>query len=119
MTKIAHRGTSNVPGRPGPRTCAAGRPGPHRTAVRTLCAALLAVGTGQVTQAAPGDLDPSFDADGRVLTNLSLSENALALVAQPDGKLVAAGFSGEALDTDFALARYNPDGGLDTSFGQG
>ena len=121
MTKIAHCGTSIIPvcGGPGPRTCAAGRPGTRRTAVRTLCAALLAVATGQVTQAAPGDLDPSFDADGRVLSDLSHSENVLALVAQPDGKLVAAGFSGEGLDTDFALARYNPDGDLDTSFGQG
>lgn len=123
MTKIAHCGTSIIPvcSGPGPRTCAAGRPSTRtrRTVVRTLCAALLTVGTGQVTQAAPGDLDPSFDADGRVLSNLSLSENALALVAQPDGRLVAAGFSGEALDTDFALVRYNPDGGLDTSFGQG
>src|SRR5262249_24291568 len=35
---------------------------------------------------------------------------------QPDGKLVAAGTSYNASNEDFALARYNPDGSLDTSF---
>ena len=45
-------------------------------------------------------------------TDLGASEGANALVLQPDGKLVVAGESGG----DFALARYNPDGSLDTSF---
>src|SRR5438552_9498231 len=38
---------------------------------------------------------------------------AFALALQPDGKLVAAGVS----TGDFALARYNADGSLDTTFG--
>ncbi len=38
-----------------------------------------------------------------------------ALVVQPDGKIVAAG----SADGRFALARYVPDGSLDTSFGTG
>ena len=59
-----------------------------------------------------GSLDPSFGQNGRVTTDLGASEGANALVLQPDGKLVVAGESGG----DFALARYNPDGSLDTSF---
>ena len=67
--------------------------------------------------AAPGDLDPSFDGDGKVLTDSRGFEAADALVVQPDGKLVAAGgfFRGRA--SGVALARYNPDGSLDGSFG--
>ena len=59
-----------------------------------------------------GSLDPSFGQNGRVTTDLGASEGANALALQPDGKLVVAGESGG----DFALARYNPDGSLDTSF---
>jgi uncharacterized delta-60 repeat protein len=66
---------------------------------------------------ADGSLDTSFDGDGKVRTDLSggaLRINALAL--QSDGKLVAAGSAGSGQDTDFALARYNTNGSLDTSF---
>ena len=44
---------------------------------------------------------------------------ANAVAVQPDGKIVVAGFANDASnsDSDFALARYNPDGTLDTSFG--
>ena len=40
---------------------------------------------------------------------------------QSDGKQVAGGFSNAVNPTsnDFALARYNPDRSLDTSFGTG
>lgn len=71
--------------------------------------------------AAPGDFDPSFDADGRVLTHFGGFEGANALLVQSDGKLVAGGFSNAVNPTsnDIALARYNPDGSLDTSFGAG
>ncbi|MGH2668892.1 MAG: hypothetical protein ACRDH5_07210, partial [bacterium] len=54
-----------------------------------------------------------------VRTTFSGSVAARALVRQPDGKLVAAGNSGAAGARDFTLARYNPDGSLDTSFGVG
>jgi uncharacterized delta-60 repeat protein len=68
-----------------------------------------------------GDLDPSFGIGGIVTTDIAGgSDNARALVQQADGRLVAAGgaFSIETSD-DFALARYNPDGTLDPSFGTG
>jgi uncharacterized delta-60 repeat protein len=61
-------------------------------------------------------LDTGFGGDGHVRTNFGdRDDGALALVQQPDGRLVAAGFS----DAAFALVRYNPDGSFDTSFGGG
>ncbi|AEV16768.1 hypothetical protein TCCBUS3UF1_17270 [Thermus sp. CCB_US3_UF1] len=70
---------------------------------------------------ARGELDPTFGSGGKVTTDLGSSfDGAHALVLQPDGKLVAAGYSSNALGlADFALVRYNPDGSLDTSFGSG
>jgi uncharacterized delta-60 repeat protein len=62
--------------------------------------------------AAPGDLDASFDSDGKVTTDFGGLDEALGVAIQPDGRIVAAGQSGG----DFALARYNRDGSLDTSF---
>ncbi len=59
-----------------------------------------------------GDLDNTFDADGRVITDLGGGEQANAVAQQPDGKIVVAGTS----DDDFALVRYETDGSLDTSF---
>ena len=64
-----------------------------------------------------GSLDTSFDGDGRVTTDFfNETDSAYALVIQPDGKLVAAGLADNGGNWDFALARYNPDGSLDTSF---
>jgi uncharacterized delta-60 repeat protein len=65
-----------------------------------------------------GSVDATFGADGKVFTNFT-SGNDLAsdLAIQTDGKLVAAGSA--AGGDRFALARYNVDGTLDTSFGDG
>jgi uncharacterized delta-60 repeat protein len=72
---------------------------------------------------ADGSLDTSFGNGGKVLTGfdggLGSFDQAFDLVVQPDGKLVAAGYAEIEPATDFALARYNPDGSLDTSFGNG
>lgn len=66
-----------------------------------------------------GNVDTSFGTGGRVLTDFAgSSETIYALAIQPDGKIVAAGVSTVAgSGNDFALARYNTDGTLDTSFG--
>ena len=62
-----------------------------------------------------GSLDTSFDGDGKVTTDFGSSfEAALGVAIRPNGEIVAVGFGG-ATD-DFALARYNRDGSLDTSF---
>jgi uncharacterized delta-60 repeat protein len=70
-----------------------------------------------------GDLDPTFGGDGVVTTNFNPEYDlAYAVAIQADGKIVAAGVSSiEARkfldDTKIAVARYNADGSLDTSFG--
>jgi uncharacterized delta-60 repeat protein len=68
-----------------------------------------------------GSLDASFGNGGKVLTDFDgFNDDALAVLIQPDGKIVAAGSAKNPANFyDFALARYRPDGTLDTSFGQG
>ena len=69
-----------------------------------------------------GGLDSTFGAGGKVTTDFSgLSDLATAVALQPDGKIVAAGqsVSGTIAGSDGALARYNQDGSLDSSFGTG
>ena len=72
-------------------------------------------------QAAAGGLDSTFGAGGRVVTDFNLSTDiANAVALQADGKLVVVGdtyTSNDFSDEDFAVARYNPDGTLDASFG--
>jgi uncharacterized delta-60 repeat protein len=61
-----------------------------------------------------GSLDPSFDGDGLVVTPISTGV-VFDLAVQPDGKLIAAGWSNPG-GFDIAMARYNPDGSLDGTF---
>jgi len=69
---------------------------------------------------ANGSLDTSFGTGGKVTTAIgSVDDEVFALVRQPDGKLVAAGYTSGANSTAFALVRYNADGSLDTGFGTG
>lgn len=70
---------------------------------------------------ADGTLDASFGSGGRVTTSFGTGDDkAYALLLQADGRIVLAGGSNQgATGTDFALARYLPDGTLDASFGQG
>jgi uncharacterized delta-60 repeat protein len=73
-------------------------------------------------RAAAGDLDTSFDADGRAVTDFFGNDDfAYAVAVQSDGRIVVAGdtFDPDAESFDFALARYNTDGSLDSSFGSG
>ena len=64
-----------------------------------------------------GSLDTAFDGDGKVITDLPNTQLGSDIVIQPDGKIVVAGQSSAGLDTeDFIVARYNPNGTLDTTF---
>jgi uncharacterized delta-60 repeat protein len=87
-----------------------------------------------------GVVDPTFNADGEVVTDFSpnfqsgslgqpdIQDQANGITVQPDGHIVLAGFSGQAntasnadpqppATSAFSLARYNPDGTLDQNFG--
>jgi uncharacterized delta-60 repeat protein len=74
-----------------------------------------------VAYAADGDLDSSFDGDGRATTNFQDTiDEAHAVATQPDGKIVTAGTTQISdTDYDFSVARYNSDGSPDTTFGGG
>src|SRR2546423_636525 len=78
----------------------------------------LFLGSQQITRAADGDLDPSFGSGGKVITDFNNSTDYLNRIAvQPDGKIVAIGDTHPSHKG--ALARYNPDGTLDATFGNG
>jgi uncharacterized delta-60 repeat protein len=65
-----------------------------------------------------GTLDPDFGNAGLVVTDFGGSyDRAVAVDIQADGKIVAAGITNTSGGYDFALARYNPDGTLDPTFG--
>jgi uncharacterized delta-60 repeat protein len=67
-----------------------------------------------------GSLDTSFGNGGLVTTDFfELDDGCSSVVIQPDGKIVVAGGTRTGGSTDFAVARYNPDGSLDESFGRG
>src|SRR5215469_6444278 len=69
-----------------------------------------------------GTLDSSFGVRGKVTTDFGLTDQASSVVVQPDGKIIVAGgtyLTFPAAGGQFALARYNSDGSLDTSFGVG
>jgi uncharacterized delta-60 repeat protein len=68
-----------------------------------------------------GVLDDSFGTDGHVLTKFgpNIDAEAHAAALQADGKLVVGGERSHlySADAQFALARYLPNGSLDSSFG--
>lgn len=73
---------------------------------------------------ADGSYDSGFGTNGIVITNFEESEHGnsqnttRAIELQPDGKIILAGESGDLGQFEnFAVARYNSDGTLDTTFG--
>ena len=66
---------------------------------------------------ADGSLDNSFGIGGRVRTDFfGLDDVANAVARQADGKIIAAGTARVGFDLRIALARYNVDGSLDSTF---
>lgn len=64
-----------------------------------------------------GSLDPTFGSGGFVATDFFGGEDLPRGVAiQPDLRIVVAGSATQGFNRDFALARYNVDGTLDSSF---
>jgi uncharacterized delta-60 repeat protein len=67
-----------------------------------------------------GTLDATFGDGGKVITDLGRRQLVSGLVLQNDGKIIVVGTTREdGSDVDFALARYNADGTLDSTFGDG
>ena len=64
-----------------------------------------------------GSLDATFDGDGWTVTPFSTFDDiVLRVKSAPGGKVVAAGSTAGGQTQDLALARYNADGTLDTTF---
>ena len=69
-----------------------------------------------------GTLDGTFGTDGIAVTAFvnNAQDFANSVAIQPNGKIVVAGTTyarGWYTSDDFAVARYNTDGSLDTTFG--
>src|SRR6478672_2655133 len=98
-----------------------------RLAVATAFAAIL--GGAATAIALDSDPDPTFDGPGGngngkfslPITPGNLNDSANDVVIQADGKMVVVGstdtVAGGSTGEDFALARFNPDGTLDSGFG--
>ncbi len=95
----------------------------RRVSVLFLLLSLSLVLALPVAASGPGDLDTTFDTDGKVTTDFGGGGDVgYALAIQSDGKIVVAGYSNAGgTQQDFALARYNANGSLDTAtpFGVG
>ena len=62
-----------------------------------------------------GLVDPAFGVEGVATADFGASDQPNAVIIQPDGRIVVAGLSAD----QFALARFNADGTLDTAYGNG
>ncbi|WP_052598889.1 fibronectin type III domain-containing protein [Aureispira sp. CCB-QB1] len=68
-----------------------------------------------------GSLDPSFGIGGKVVTSITNGlDQAHGVAIQTNGKIVVAGNSSSSITgKDFVCARYNTNGTLDSTFGNG
>jgi uncharacterized delta-60 repeat protein len=67
-----------------------------------------------------GALDTEFGAGGVATTNFTGVEVVQQVIVQPNGKILLAGYVNFTPQSpDFALARFNPNGSPDNSFGTG
>lgn len=95
----------------------------------SICAALLLLAFSYTIQAKPGDLDPTFGNGGVVTTRIPngqggfFSAYGIGSTLQKDGKIIVVGevnYPGSGSDIyEPFVARYNTDGTLDSSFGNG
>jgi uncharacterized delta-60 repeat protein len=66
-----------------------------------------------------GSPDTSFGTNGRMTIAMAKYDYANAMALQPDGKIVVAGSTGGDGPLDIAVARVQPSGILDSTFGKG
>jgi len=91
--------------------------------IYALAAVLMTIAASPAAFAADGDLDATFDGDGKVSTDVgAASDSANNAVQQTDGKIVTVGTTRNTNDNspdNLLLARYNTNGSLDQTFGTG
>jgi uncharacterized delta-60 repeat protein len=80
---------------------------------------LISADFGLVRYNSNGSLDTTFGNGGKVSTDFFVNyDKAFALALQSDGKIVVVGSTQRpSFQIDFAIARYNSNGTLDTTFG--
>lgn len=82
--------------------------------LKTACLLL----TVNLTFGQAGELNTVFGNNGIVKTAVGDSDDVcFAVAAQPDGKILAAGYTFNGSNYDFAIARYDSTGSLDAGFG--
>ncbi|MGZ4109160.1 MAG: hypothetical protein ACXVP7_05680 [Actinomycetota bacterium] len=64
-----------------------------------------------------GRLDPTFGADGKVVTDLGVNDYAFDVAIQDDGGIVVAGERRATVTDRIVVLRYRPNGSLDPRFG--
>jgi uncharacterized delta-60 repeat protein len=96
-----------------------GIPGGASAMARQADGKMVALGTRTLARYnTDGTLDATFGTAGAVTIVFGGVQDAAQGVAlQPDGKIVVVGSTRTGTRDDFALARYNADGSLDTGFG--
>jgi uncharacterized delta-60 repeat protein len=86
----------------------------HRLLWRpTLAVAILAL-SARIAAAAAGDLDPTFDGDGKKTFGFGSVDVAQALLVQPDGKIVVVAYA--TANSDIVITRLLPNGDFDATF---
>jgi uncharacterized delta-60 repeat protein len=86
----------------------------RHAAIAAVGVATLALSAGVAAGSPAGDLDPTFEGDGKRIVSFGGADDAQQVLVQPDGKIVVAGYGGP--EGDFAVARLNPDGSYDNGF---
>jgi uncharacterized delta-60 repeat protein len=90
-----------------------------------LCVALLGLGSGAASVAAPGDIDPTwapapppFQAlSGYAIVDIGgRNDYAKAIAVQPDGKVVVVGTCQGFASLDYCAVRFDSAGAVDTTF---
>jgi uncharacterized delta-60 repeat protein len=95
---------------------------------RVLLALALLLAAPASASAAAGQLDPAFSQDGKVSLVAAGSFVVRAVAVQPDGRILAGGYTCEPGpsrnglctadgDSSFRIARFTADGGLDPEWG--
>ncbi len=64
-------------------------------------------------------LDPHFGVNGVALADFGGSDSGMTIAMQSDGKVLMAGRAWNGNEYDFGVVRFNTDGTLDSSFGEG